>query len=229
MSCQLNSGCRVSNNQVADTLSRRYKRNYLLLTTFLPLRSFIIGSLTFNSFTRTYSILAAVFLYRSPPHCFLCSSIKWFDSYFWKSPSRGLLSSVLKHQQLFYCCSSHTRFAAWRSGGPACRQAGFGAQKFKRITAFDSTTKLSYEACLPTGRHCTRHYAKPLLAVGLLSPVLANHCQYYVSLSLSLRVVRLRIFYFQKGRRFFLIQFYLGGKGGSFFASFGLCLGLCGL
>ena len=37
------------------------------------------------------------------------------------------------------------------------------------------------------------------------------------------------IFYFQKGRRFFLIQFCLRGKGGSSFASFGLCLGLCGL
>ena len=62
-----------------------------------------------------------------------------------------------------------------------------------------------------------------------LSSVLANHCQYYVLPSLSCRVVRLSIFYFLKRRRFFLIQFCLSGKGGSSFASFGLCLGLFGL
>ena len=62
-----------------------------------------------------------------------------------------------------------------------------------------------------------------------LSSVLVNHCQYYVSLSLSCRVVRLRIFYFQKGRIFFLIQFYLRWKGESSFASFGLSFDLWGL
>jgi hypothetical protein len=36
-------------------------------------------------------------------------------------------------------------------------------------------------------------------------------------------------FLFSEGEDFFLIQFCLGGKGGSSFASFGLCLGLCGL
>ena len=61
--------------------------------------------------------------------------------------------------------------------------------------------------------------------------VLANHCRCWVSLSLSVSCwsVRLRIFYFQKGRRIFLIQFCLRGKGGSSFASFGLSLDLCSL
>jgi hypothetical protein len=36
-------------------------------------------------------------------------------------------------------------------------------------------------------------------------------------------------FLFSEGEEIFLIQFYLGGKGVSSFASFGLCSGLCGL
>jgi hypothetical protein len=36
-------------------------------------------------------------------------------------------------------------------------------------------------------------------------------------------------FLFSEGQEIFLIQFCLRGKGGSSFASFGLCLGLCGL
>ena len=55
----------------------------------------------------------------------------------------------------------------------------------------------------------------------LLSTVSANHCQHYVSLSLACCVVRLSIFYFQKGRRFFLIQFYLRWTG-TLFAKFWL-------
>jgi len=45
-------------------------------------------------------------------------------------------------------------------------------------------------------------------------------------LSLGCAVV---YFLFSEGEEFFLIQFCLGGKGGSSFASFGLRLGLCGL
>jgi len=36
-------------------------------------------------------------------------------------------------------------------------------------------------------------------------------------------------FLFSEGEEIFLIQFCLRGKGGSSFASFALCLGLCGL
>lgn len=69
----------------------------------------------------------------------------------------------------------------------------------------------------------------PCYSQWFLSTVLVNHCQYCISPSLSCRDVRLRIFYFQKGWSFFLIQFCLGGKGISSFANFGLCFGLCGL
>jgi hypothetical protein len=37
MSCQFNPGCRVSSNQVPDTLCHGYKRNYPFLTSFIAL------------------------------------------------------------------------------------------------------------------------------------------------------------------------------------------------
>ena len=69
------------------------------------------------------------------------------------------------------------------------------------------------------------------LPVGLLS---VNCCKPLSLFSFTVIVFvvsgcAVGIFYFQKGRRFFLIQFFLRGKGGSSFASFALCLGLCGL
>ena len=45
-----------------------------------------------------------------------------------------------------------------------------------------------------------------------LSDASANHCQYYSFPPLSCRLVWLRIFYFQKGRKFFLFNFVSVGK-----------------
>jgi len=45
-----------------------------------------------------------------------------------------------------------------------------------------------------------------------LSDAPANHCQYYSFPPLSCRLVWLRIFYFQKGRKFFLFNFVSVGK-----------------
>jgi hypothetical protein len=65
----------------SGTLCRKHKRNCLLLITTLPYRGFIIGSLSFNSCTFTYSYQVAVFLYRSAHMTFGICTIKWFGSY----------------------------------------------------------------------------------------------------------------------------------------------------
>jgi len=126
--------------------------------------------------------------------------------------------------------------AAWRSGR-------FLAQKFNRSAALEPTTKLSYEAlhvwlqvwlpvCLPSTKLSYEALHPPLrqTAVTCWCSVVFL-CTLLSVLSFSVivcRVVRLHIF-FQKGRRFFLIQFCLRGKGRRSFARFGLCLGLCSL
>ena len=53
-SCQLYPECRVSSNQVADTLYHQYSRNYRFLTLFIALRGFIVGYVSFSSHTCTY-------------------------------------------------------------------------------------------------------------------------------------------------------------------------------
>lgn len=100
----------------------------------------------------------------------------------------------------------------------------FGALHCQPAQKFDRSTQLQF--CTSPPIEATRCYQ-----LAFLTTVSVNHCQYCVSVSLSVSCwsVRLRIFYFLKGRRFFLIQFCLRWNGGSFFASFGLCLGLCGL
>jgi len=77
----------------------------------------------------------------------------------------------------------------------------FLAQKFNPGTTLEPPQK-------GHTKRCTRHYAKPLLAVGLLSTVLANHCQYCVSVSLPCRLCAAFLF-FLKGRRFFKTNFLL--------------------
>lgn len=71
-SCQLNPGCRVFSNQVPNTLSRRYKRNYLLSTSPFALTRlrhwFTCVQLVVSSPTE---ILISVFPYRSPHFSFL--------------------------------------------------------------------------------------------------------------------------------------------------------------
>jgi hypothetical protein len=76
-------------------------------------------------------------------------SVRRFDGCSGKPPSEDLsidLSIVLHPFQsirpTFKVDSSHTRFAAWRSGG-------FLSQKFNRSAALEPTTKLSYEALHP--------------------------------------------------------------------------------
>ena len=61
------------------------------------------------------------------------------------------------------------RFAAWRSGG-------FSAQNFIRSRKFKFTKNCHTKNVRP-------HYAKPLLAAGVLSTVLVNHCLYVVQVS----------------------------------------------
>lgn len=69
--CQLYPGCRVSSNQVSDTLGHRYNRNYLFLTSSFALtrllRWFICIQLIVFAPTE---VAASVFPYRSPPDCF---------------------------------------------------------------------------------------------------------------------------------------------------------------
>jgi len=85
---------------------------------FLRLRGFFIGSLSFSSlYSYLQKFLSPFFLIAHHMFVSITCSIRWFGNYSWKSSPRGLLSSVLKHQQSSDCCSSHTRFAAWRSGG----------------------------------------------------------------------------------------------------------------
>lgn len=55
------------------------------------------------------------------------------------------------------------RFSALRSGG-------FSALNLKRNTQFKISTNVR-------AKNVTRHYAKPMLPAGVLSSVLANHCQ----------------------------------------------------
>jgi len=52
----------------------------------------------------------------------------------------------------------------------------------------------------------------PCYSQWFLSDAPANHCQYYSFPPLSCRLVWLRIFYFQKGRKFFLFNFVSVGK-----------------
>lgn len=99
----------------------------------------------------TTEIFVSVFPHRSLPHRFLCSSMRCFENSPRWASSGGLSGSIpVSHQRismplgLFQVgkASSHTRFAAWRSGG-------FLAQMFNRRTALEPTTKLSYEALNP--------------------------------------------------------------------------------
>ena len=99
---------------------------------------------------------------------------------------------LLKRKLGFYCSQ---RFAAWRSGG-------FLAQKFNRRTALEPTTKLSYEALNP-----------PLRQTAVISwPFVHRPCKPLSILRFSVCVVsavRLRIFCFRKGERFFLITHFI--------------------
>jgi hypothetical protein len=70
-------------------------------------------------------------------------------------------------------------------------------------------------------KHVTRHYAKPLLAAGVLSTVLVNHCLYVVQVS----GCAFGYFFFSEGQENFFIQFFLGKQAHSF-CSFGLRVGL---
>jgi len=97
-------------------------------------------------------------------------------------------------------------------------------QMFSFVQMFNQRTTVEFStepAILP---NC-------LLPVGLLSV----HCCKPLSL-LSFTVIvcivlvrAVEYFLFSEGEEVFLIQFCQGGKGGSFFASFALCLGLRGL
>lgn len=84
---------------------------------------------------------------------------------------------------------------AWRSGG-------FSAQNLIRSTQFKFSTNFHT-------KHVRPHYAKPLLAAGVLSTVLVNHCLYVVQVSLSACVFGY-FFFFQKGRKIFY-SFFFGG------------------
>ena len=84
----------------------------------LRLRGFIIVSLSFSSlYLHLQDFLFPFFLIAHHTIVTNKCSIRWFNNYSWKSLLRGLLSSVLKHQQHKCYCSGHTRFHAWRSGG----------------------------------------------------------------------------------------------------------------
>ena len=83
----------------------------------LRLRGFVIGSLSFSSlYSHLQEFLSLFFLIAHYSEVSHQRSIRWFNDYSWKSSLRDLLSSVLKHQLSHDSCSSHTRFAAWRSG-----------------------------------------------------------------------------------------------------------------
>lgn len=79
-----------------------------------------------------------------------------------------------------------------------CEEADFGAQNCQHTTKVDArqNVQLTTEPAFLQNRCYSQWF---------LSSVLANHCRCCVSPSLSLSCwsVRLRIFYFQKGRRFF--------------------------
>ena len=85
------------------------------------------------------------------------------------------------------------RFAAWRSGG-------FLALNFLRSRKFKFSTNFHTKNVRP-------HYAKPLLAAGVLSTVIVNHCLYVVQVSLSACVFGY-FFFFQKGRKIFYSFFF---------------------
>ena len=101
-------------------------------------------------------------------------------------------------------------------------QRGFQGSNVSKVTR----TSMQRDDFL---NHKTPRCAKPLLPAGVL---VHRVCKPMSLLSFTVFVVSVfafLYFYFQKGRRFFLIQFSLHGAGGSSFASFGLCLVLCGL
>jgi hypothetical protein len=102
MSCQLYPGCRVPNNQVTGTLVAETDVAFCFWHRLLPLRGFIIGSLSFNSlYSYLRKSVASAFPYRSPPTPLGIRSIRWFGNHSWKPSPRGLLSSVIKRQLSF--------------------------------------------------------------------------------------------------------------------------------
>lgn len=116
---------------------------------------------------------------------------------------------------------STKRFAAWRSGG-------FSAQNFIR------SRKFKFKKNCHT-KHVRPHYAKPLLAAGVLSTVLVNHCL-YVGVSVVVGLCVRVFFLFSEGQENFLFIFFRENKNTLFAAWFACwlvaaakCVCLCAL
>ncbi len=95
------------------------------------------------------------------------------------------------------------RFAAWRSGG-------FSAQNFIR------SRKFKFKKNCHT-KHVRPHYAKRLLAAGVLSTVLVNHCL-YVGVSVVVGLCVRVFFLFSEGQENFLFIFFRENKNTLFAA-----------
>jgi hypothetical protein len=115
---------------------------------------------------------------------------------------------------MFLSYDSPQRFAAWRSGGIRSTKLSTKLQGLLKELHFNLPLYPPLRQTAVTC-WCSVVFLCTLLSVLSFSVIVC-------------RVVRLHIF-FQKGRRFFLIQFCLRGKGRRSFARFGLCLGLCSL
>jgi hypothetical protein len=102
-------GCHVSRKQVPDTLYREYNRNYSLLTSSFALTRLLhwFTCVQLTSMHLWQSLLPFLLIAHNL-NVSIKGCIRWFSDYSCKSSLIGLLSSVLKHQQLLLLFKSHT-------------------------------------------------------------------------------------------------------------------------
>jgi hypothetical protein len=106
---------------------------------------------------------------------------------------------------------------------PGLCQAG----NFNTTLDTKNRTSIIRKNC-PT-KHCTPACTNPLLAAGVFVHSVCKLLSLLSFTGFGALVSAVAYFLFSEEWEVFLIQFCQGGKGGSSFASFALCIGFCGL